>query len=176
MPAHDAGPAWQGRAEPLGLSADVGKGHEDMATFQPRNPDFRAFLQGYVGAQRYLRLIGAELTQVEPGVVVFRVPYRDDLGQQDGYFHGGVVGSVAEAVMGAAAASLVAKGDNVVGAEYKVNLLSPGRGAALIARGSVVKPGRRLIVCRADVAGVDADGAETLVAIAQGAMAVISAA
>lgn len=147
-----------------------------MAEFEPRNPDFRAFLEGYVGAQRYLTLIGAELAGVEPGAVVFRVPYRDDLGQQDGYFHGGVVGSVAEAVMGAAAASLVAKGSNVVGAEYKVNLLSPGNGTALIARGYVVKPGRRLIVCRADVVGVDAHGAETPVAIAQGAMAVIAAA
>ena len=77
-----------------------------------------------------------------------RLPYRADIGQQDGFFHGGVVGGIAEGVMGAAAATLVAAGANVVGAEYKVNLLAPGRGAALLARGTVVKPGRRLIVCR----------------------------
>ena len=70
-------------------------------------------------------------------------------------------------------AALVDAGANVVGAEYKVNLVAPGRGAALLARGVVVKPGRRLIVCRADVLAVAADGAETLCAIAQGAMAVI---
>ena len=75
--------------------------------------------------------------------------------------------------MGAAAATLVDAAANVVGAEYKVNLVAPGRGAALLARGVVVKPGRRLIVCRADVLAVAADGAETLCAIAQGAMAVI---
>ncbi len=75
--------------------------------------------------------------------------------------------------MGAAAFTLVAAGANVVGAEYKVNLLAPGRGPALLARATVVKPGRRLIVCRADVLAVAQDGSETLCAIAQGAMAVI---
>ena len=144
-----------------------------MSMQQPRNPEFRSFVENYFAAQRYLGLLGVELARVEPGLVEYRVPYRADIGQQDGFFHGGVVGGVAEGVMGAAAATLVDAGANVVGAEYKVNLVAPGRGAALLARGVVVKPGRRLIVCRADVLAVAADGAETLCAIAQGAMAVI---
>lgn len=145
----------------------------EMSEHQPRNPEYRCFVARYVEAQRYLALLGVELARVEPGLVEYRLPYRADVGQQDGFFHGGVVGGIAEAVMGAAAATLVTAGANVVGAEYKVNLLSPGRGAALLARGTVVKPGRRLIVCRADILAVAADGAETLCAIAQGAMAVI---
>ncbi|MCW5700507.1 MAG: PaaI family thioesterase [Rhodospirillales bacterium] len=144
-----------------------------MADFEPRNPNYKTFVEGYVSSQRYLDLIGAELARVEPGLAVYRIPYREDLGQQDGFFHGGVVGSVAEGVMGAAAATLVAEGANVVGAEYKVNLLSPASGVALIACGQVVKPGRRLIVCRTEVFSVDERGAQTTCAIAQGAMAVI---
>jgi uncharacterized protein (TIGR00369 family) len=144
-----------------------------MSALQPRNPQFRAFVERYVAAQRYLSLIGVELARVEPGVAEYRLPYRAVIGQQDGFFHGGVVGGIAEAVMGAAAATLVSAGANVVGAEYKVNLLAPGRGAALLARGTVVKSGRRLIVCRADVLAVADDGSEMLCAIAQGAMAVI---
>jgi len=144
-----------------------------MTAHSPRNPQYRAFVESYVAAQRYLTLIGAELARVEPGVAEYRVPYQPDIGQQDGFFHGGVVGGIAEGVMGAAAATLVEPGANVVGAEYKVNLLAPGQGAALLARGTVVKAGRRLIVCRADVLAISEDGRQTLCAIAQGAMAVI---
>ena len=146
-----------------------------MPHFEPRNPDFRAFVERYVSAQTYLALIGVELNRVEPGLAEYRVPFRPDLGQQDGVFHGGVIGGIAEAVMGAAAATLVEAGVNVVGAEYKVNLVAPGRGAAVLARGEVIKPGRRLVVCRADVFAVDHEGAETLCAIAQGAMALVEA-
>ena len=144
-----------------------------MPQFPPRNPEFRVAVERYVAAQRYLALLGVVLNRIEPGLAEYRLPYREDVGQQDGFFHGGVIGGIAEGVMGAAAATLVAADANVVGAEYKVNLLSPGRGVALLARGAVVRPGRRLIVCRADVVALDEDGAETLCAIAQGAMAVV---
>jgi uncharacterized protein (TIGR00369 family) len=143
--------------------------------FQPRNPDYRAVVESYVVAQDYLRLIGVELARLAPGGVDYRVPFRADLGQQNGFFHGGVVGGVAEAVMGAAAFTLVEAGHNIVGAEYKLNLLSPGLGSALLARGTVVKSGRTLIVCRADVFVETADGEMRLCAIAQGAMAVVKA-
>ncbi len=144
-----------------------------MSQFEPRNPEFRSRLRTYVSAQGYLSLLGVELLGVEPGFAEYRVPFRQDICQQDGFFHGGVIGGVAEGVMGAAAATLVAAGANVMGAEYKVNFVAPGRGAALIARGTVVKSGRQLIVCRADVVAAADDGSETLCAIAQGAMAVV---
>ena len=142
-------------------------------SFQPANPDFRDFVTGYVAAQGYLSLIGVELGRLEPGLVEYRVPYRADLGQHTGVFHGGVIGSVAEGVMGAAAATLVAAGRDVVGASYTLNLLSPAAGALLVARGTVIKPGRRLVVCRADVFIADDGGERPPCAIAQGAMAVV---
>lgn len=145
-----------------------------MNRFEPRDPDYRETLAGYVAAQSYLGLIGASLGAVAPGDVEYRVPFRREIGQQNGFFHGGVIGGIAEAVMGAAASTLAAVGSNVVGAEYKINLLSPALGPLLVARGIVVKPGRTLIVCRADVEVEDEHGARTLCAIAQGAMAVIA--
>src|SRR5512143_1136244 len=133
-----------------------------MPKFQPHNPDFRPATERYVAAQPYLALLGVVLNRADPGVAEYKLPYRENIGQQNGFFHGGVIGGIAEAVMGAAAATLVPAGANVVGAEYKINLLSPGRGTALLARGMVVKPGRRLIVCRADLVVLGEDGAETL--------------
>jgi uncharacterized protein (TIGR00369 family) len=144
-----------------------------LAHFEPPNLDFRTFVERYVAAQGYLKLIGASPTRIDPGKVMFQIEYRPEVGQQDGLFHGGVIGSIAEAVMGAAAATLAPAGFNVVGAEYKVNLLSPAAGVTLLAYGHVVKPGRRLIVCRADISSLDAQGQSTLCAIAQGAMAVV---
>jgi uncharacterized protein (TIGR00369 family) len=144
-----------------------------LTHFEPRNPDFRALVERYVAAQGYLKLIGVSVARIDPGNVVFQIEYRPEVGQQDGLFHGGVIGSVAEAVMGAAATTLAPAGFNVVGAEYKVNLLSPAAGIALLACGHVVKPGRRLIVCRANISSLDAQGQSMLCAIAQGAMAVV---
>jgi uncharacterized protein (TIGR00369 family) len=144
-----------------------------LVPFEPRNPDFRASVERYVAAQGYLKLIGVSLDRIEPGNVVFRIDYRPEVGQHNGVFHGGVIGSVAEAVMGSAARTLAPASSDVVGAEYKVNLLSPAAGVALLAYGYVLKPGRRLIVCRADISFLDAQGQSTLCAIAQGAMAVV---
>jgi uncharacterized protein (TIGR00369 family) len=146
---------------------------------EPRNPEFAAFVARYVGAQGYLALLGVVLGPVAPGRVEYHLPFRPDLGQQDGVFHGGVIGGLAEGVMGAAAASLVAAGSNVVGAEYKVNLMAPGAGTRLIAVGEVIRAGRRLVVCRADVfcpadaADATAAGTTPPIAIAQGTMAVV---
>jgi acyl-coenzyme A thioesterase PaaI-like protein len=41
---------------------------------------------------------------------------------------------------------------SVLTVEYKLNLVAPADGDCLIARGHVVKPGKTLVVCRADVA------------------------
>ncbi len=142
--------------------------------FTPRNPAYRAALDAYVAAQTFLSLIGVEPGGVEPGEVEYRVAFRPELGQQDGFFHGGLIGAVAEAVMGAAAFTLVEPGANVVGASFRLDLLAPGLGPRLTARGRVVKSGRMLIVCRADVIVDTPEGDTILAAIAQGSMAVIA--
>jgi uncharacterized protein (TIGR00369 family) len=144
-----------------------------MNEFPARNPEFRQAVADHVAAQGYLALLGVELAGVAPGRAEYRVRFRPDLGQQDGVFHGGVIGGIAEGVMGAAAFTLVEAGANVVGAEYKCNLLASASGSLLIARGIVVRAGGRLIVCRADVLSRDDAGKETLAAIAQGTMAVV---
>ncbi len=144
-----------------------------IPALKPRNADYEQAVGAYVAAQNYLTMLGVESTVVAPGRVDYRVHFRPDLGQQDGLFHGGVVGGLAEAVMGASAFTLVEPGANVVGASYRLDLLAPGEGPVMTARGTVIKSGRTLIVCRADVIVTKDDGEETLAAIAQGTMAVI---
>jgi len=57
----------------------------------------------------------------------------------------------------------MADGMTVLTVEYKMNIVAPGRGERLIARGQVLRPGRTLTVTRADVFAVEG-GAETLCA------------
>ncbi|MEZ5585228.1 MAG: PaaI family thioesterase [Candidatus Competibacteraceae bacterium] len=107
-----------------------------------------------------MRHIKARLTAVQPGYVEISLPYSDDVSQQHGFFHGGVVGTIADSAGGYAGFSLMAVGDGVLTVEVKINLLAPADGELLIARGQVVRPGRTLTITRADVVAVKA-GRET---------------
>ncbi len=73
------------------------------------------------------------------------------LHQQHGFFHAGTIGTIADNAAGYAAYSLMNAESSVLTVEFKLNLLAPGNGALLIARGHVIKPGRTLTVCQSDV-------------------------
>lgn len=139
-----------------------------MSVFEPRDPDFAERVRATAAAQNFLRLIGAGLTEVEPGYAELRLPHRADLTQQHGFFHGGAAATLADVAGGFAALSLMAADREVLTVEFKLNLLAPGEGAALIARGEVVRAGRTLTVCQSDVYAEQADGGERLVASALG--------
>lgn len=104
--------------------------------------------------QRVMRLIGAELVSAAPGEVVIQFPFHDDLTQQDGFIHAGIVTAVVDSACGFAAWTLMPAGAGVLTVEYKVNLLAPARGEHFTAVGRVVKPGRNLTVCAGEVYAV----------------------
>ena len=128
--------------------------------FAPKNPDFAARARDGFARQGAMTLIGAELARIEPGAADIVVPFRPDLAQQHGYFHGGIVGMVADSAAGYAAFSLMPADSSVLSVEYKINFMAPAEGERLIARGRVLKPGRTLCICQVDVAVVR-EGAET---------------
>ena len=72
-----------------------------------------------------------------------------------------------------AAATMLAPGDSVVTLEMKTNFLAPVNGARVMARGRVERAGRSVVVVRAEVDSIDADGVATRAAIMLGTMAVI---
>ncbi len=135
-------------------------------TPQPPDPDFAARVRASFERQGFMRALGAELTAVEPGFCEIRLPYRDDLGQQHGYFHAGALGAVADSAGGYAAFTLMGANDSVLSVEYKMNLLAPGRGDVAIARARVVRAGRTLTVCQVEVS-VAREGEESLCSLMQ---------
>jgi uncharacterized protein (TIGR00369 family) len=138
--------------------------------WEARDADYERVIRNAYAAQPALALIGATLGRVEPGLVELHLPTSERLWSHiPGIVHGGVVGMIADSVMGFAALSVAAPGSMGVTAEYKLNLLAPPTGDALVARGEVVKPGKRVTVARADVHAVTADR-ERLVATALATM------
>lgn len=104
--------------------------------------------------QAFMQHLGAEMTALGPGFCEIRVPYRELLTQQHGYFHAGVSGSIADSASGYAAYTLMPRDSTVLTVEYKLNLVAPAQGEWLIARARVLRAGKTLIVCAADVFGV----------------------
>jgi uncharacterized protein (TIGR00369 family) len=104
--------------------------------------------------QGLMGLLGAEVVEAGSGTCVIEVPFRDELTQQERYFHGAVTGAIADTAGGYAALTLAPPDREVLTVEYKVNFLAPAQGEKLVARGEVVTAGRRLFVCRAEVFAV----------------------
>lgn len=137
-----------------------------MPDFQPTDPDFAARVRTSFARQGFMRSLGAELSVVEPGRCEIRLPWREDLGQQHGFFHAGALAAVADSAGGYAAYTLMGAGDSVLTVEYKINLVAPGRGEEAVARARVVRPGRTLTICQVEVFVLQ-DGAESLCAVLQ---------
>jgi uncharacterized protein (TIGR00369 family) len=114
-----------------------------------------------------MNLIGARLTTVEPGRCVIELPVRDDLTQQHGFVHGGVVGMIADSAGGYAGFTLMPADASVLTVEYKINMLAPADGDLLVAVGEVLKPGRTLSIVRAEVFGVQGDRRTRVAAMQQ---------
>jgi uncharacterized protein (TIGR00369 family) len=127
----------------------------------PQDPHFATRVRQSFGRQKAMALIGASLRSVEAGRVEIALPYRDDLTQQKGFIHGGILGMIADSACGYAAYSLMPAGGSLVTVEYKMNILTPARGS-LVAQGHVVRPGRTLTVARGEVYAEDGSHVATM--------------
>jgi uncharacterized protein (TIGR00369 family) len=132
--------------------------------FQPQDPNFEARVRESFARQGAMRLIGAELTRVEPGVVTIELAHRPELTQQHGFFHAGMTSTIADSAAGYAAFSLFPAESSVLTVEFKINLIAPADGERLVATGRVKKPGRTLTICEFEVVAVR-NGTPTLCAL-----------
>jgi uncharacterized protein (TIGR00369 family) len=121
-------------------------------------------------AQTMMATLGAQLSEISPGLVRITAPLLEGTRQQQGFGHAGLTFSIGDSAAGYAALSLLPLDMEVVTAEIKINLLAPARGTRLIATGRVVKGGKRLSVVTAEVHAEADDGAMTLIAVLQGTM------
>ena len=119
--------------------------------------------------QRFMTTLGAALERVSPGEVVIAFTHRDELTQQHGFLHAGVMTSVADSACGYAALSLMEPGVGVLSVEFKVNMLAPAVGERFLATGRVVRSGRTLTVCAGEVTA-ERDGQTVAILLMQATM------
>ena|SRR5437899_553915 len=143
------------------------------AARQPLSTQVAAQVRRSFARQGALIAWDAQITRLAVGECEIALPMSAVVTQQHGYFHGGVIATVADAAGGYAANTLLMPSHEVLTAEYKINLVAPGDGDRLIARGSVRKAGRTLVVASVDVFVIK-QGAEKLCALMQQTLFVIA--
>ena len=129
----------------------------------PKDPNFEKRVRASFSQQRVMETFGAMLASVSPGAVEITLPFREDLAQQHGYLHAGVIATIMDSACGYAALTLMPPEAAVLAAEFKVNFLAPAVGDRIVARGRVVRSGRTLTVCAGE-AFATTGGSEKLVA------------
>lgn len=132
-------------------------------SFKSLDPNYEMKVRKSFLRQGFMKFIGAKLVKVKPGYCEMHLPYKKDLSQQHGFFHAGVIGTIADNTGGYAAYSLLEAGSSILTVEYKLNLVAPGDGDLLVGRARVVKPGKTLTICRSEVFAVK-NGIEKLCA------------
>jgi uncharacterized protein (TIGR00369 family) len=123
--------------------------------------------------QGMMQHLGARLVAVSPGEVEIALPYSERVTQQQGGYHGGAMGALADIAAGYAGLTRAGEGKEVATVEYKINFLAAFSGGELRARGHVVRAGKRLIITTAEVLHLDDDGGESPCALMQQTLAVV---
>jgi len=117
--------------------------------------------------QGLMQHLGARLLRVEPGLCEVALPWSERVTQQQGSFHGGAMGALADIAGGYAALTVAAEDAEVTTVEYKINFMAGFKDGELRALGRVAKAGKRIIVTTAEVTHVGAGGKESACALMQ---------
>ena len=121
------------------------------AGFEPADADFERRTRESFARQGAMAHLGAELTTVQPGFVEIALAFRPEVSQQHGFFHAGIVATIADSAGGYAAYTLFPADAGVLTVEFKVNLMAPADGERIVAAGRVLRAGRTITVAQFDV-------------------------
>jgi uncharacterized protein (TIGR00369 family) len=130
--------------------------------FEPRDPNFPMRVKTSFSRQAFMATLGATLELVEPGEVHIELPFSTHLSQQHGYLHAGATAAIADSANGYAALTLAPADAEVLAVEFKINLMAPASAPRFLARGRVLRPGRRLSVCLAEVLALNGPDQEVV--------------
>jgi len=134
--------------------------------FTVRDPNYVERVKDAFSRQGFLRHVDARVEEIAPGRCVIAPDFRSELAQQNGFFHGGLLGTLADAAGAGAAATLIGAQQWLLTAEYKINFLNPAKARRLKAVGEVARAGRTLSVSQVHLYEVDEAGEEQLCALA----------
>ncbi len=144
-----------------------------MSTRPPEDPYYADAIRRGFDAQAFMETLGATLERIEPGLVEIHAPHDTRLTQQVGSLHAGASTALVDSACGFAALTLAPPGRDVLSVEFKVDLLRPAFGARYIARGQVLKAGRKLTRTRGELIAVANDGSEKVAVVMSATMILV---
>ncbi|MCP4617117.1 MAG: PaaI family thioesterase [Bradyrhizobium sp.] len=132
---------------------------------EPRNCPAEGFDRWYLAATNawanFNVQAGFEVTVAEDGEAEIRMKWNDGFTQYSGHLHAGMIAALLDTACGFAAATRVGP---VTASHFSMNCLRPAIGRALVAKGSMVRAGRRQVFARAELFAEDEQGTMSLVA------------
>jgi uncharacterized protein (TIGR00369 family) len=131
-----------------------------------RDPNWEARVRDILARQPIVAAFGMEVAELSPGTCTLAINFKPELAQQHGFFHAGIVSTLADNAGGMAAASMMPAGSEVLAVEFKINFLAPAKGERMSARAEVVKSGRTLTISQVTVS-MSEGGRETVCALMQ---------
>lgn len=123
--------------------------------FDPNDATFEARIRDSFATQAVMASLGIGISELGPGWIELAFTPPPGFTQQDGYLHAGVAATALDSACGYAAMSLTAAGARVLTSGYKIDLVRPANSRRYVARGWVLKPGRKLTVAQAELVGAD---------------------
>ena len=115
------------------------------------SPEIIKKIQKSFSDQSMMETLGATLRLGDAGTAEIEAPILEGSRQQQGFAHAGLTFAIGDSAAGYSALTMMPLDHEVLTTEMKINLLAPGTGDYLVARGRVIKPGRRLFVVQSDV-------------------------
>jgi len=141
--------------------------------FSVSDPDFVARGRASFARQTMMATLGVTLERIDPGHVEMAMPYAPHILQQHGFVHAGALSALVDNACGFAAMTLMPRGTGVLTVEFKMNLMSPGKGERFIGVGRVIRPGRTIMVTLGECFAEEA-GERKLVAMMTATMMVVT--
>lgn len=128
--------------------------------FEPQFAGYADKVRRAFEKQGMLTAMGVRLAALSPGHCSLELPYAPGITQQQGFFHGGAIGAIADTACGFAAFTLMPEDSEILTVEYKINLVKAARPPLLRAEGVVMRAGRTITVCRAEVYRIEGETRE----------------
>jgi len=135
------------------------------------NPSYKEYALFKMSRNRFGQMLGFQFTEVGEGYMTGEMEIKEMHEQQNGFVHGGVIGSLCDMACGFAAYTMVPEGVQVFTVEIKTSFLRPAVGQKLIAKGRVIRAGKTFHFCEGEIYSVN-NGEEKLVAKATSTMSV----
>ncbi|MGV1871035.1 MULTISPECIES: PaaI family thioesterase [Agrobacterium] len=126
--------------------------------------DYRQRIEKSFARQGVVQAIKAEISRIEHRLVEIELPFHPKLTQQHGILHAGVIAAALDTACTYAAYTIIEPDASVLTIEFKVNLMSPGRGERFLFRGEITKPGSNIIVADGRAYAVSDTGPAKLIA------------